>query len=78
MPRGGRQIHYNWVTVRRTYVFTLQEVEKICQTLQSHVMQHRTINYLAQDSDEVELLPVAIFSVEVLAQIAQDSHLTGT
>ena len=27
-----------WVAVRRTYVFTLQEVEKICRTLQSHVM----------------------------------------
>ena len=27
-----------WVAVRRTHVFTLQEVEKICQTLQSHVM----------------------------------------
>ena len=49
----------NWVAVRRTYVFTLQEVEKICRTLQSHVMQHRAINYLAQDSDEAELLPVS-------------------
>ena len=27
-----------WVAVRRTYVFTLQEVEKICRTLQSHVI----------------------------------------
>ena len=27
-----------WVAVRRTYVFTLQEVKKICRTLQSHVM----------------------------------------
>ena len=26
------------VAVRRTYVFTLQEVKKICRTLQSHVM----------------------------------------
>ena len=30
--------HCNWVAVRRTYVFTFQEVEKICRTLQSHVM----------------------------------------
>ena len=28
----------NWVAVRRTYVFTLQEVEKICRTFQSHMM----------------------------------------
>ena len=27
-----------WVAVRQTYVFTLQEVEKICRTLQSHVI----------------------------------------
>ena len=27
-----------WVAIRRTHVFTLQEVEKICQTLQSYVM----------------------------------------
>ena len=27
-----------WVAIRRTYVFTLQEVEKIYLTLQSHVM----------------------------------------
>ena len=47
-----------WVAVRRTYVFTLQEVEKICWTLRSHVMQHQTINYLAvsSDSNEAELL----------------------
>ena len=32
----------DWVAVRRTYVFTLQEVEKICRTLQSNVMQHWT------------------------------------
>ena len=32
-----------WVAVRRTYVFTLQEVEKICRTLQSHVILVWTI-----------------------------------
>ena len=32
-----------WVAVRRTYVFTLQEVEKICLTLQSHVILVWTI-----------------------------------
>ena len=31
-------LNNNWVAVRRTYVFTLQEVEKICRTLQSRVM----------------------------------------
>ena len=50
-----------WVAVRRTYLFTLQEVEKICRTLQSHVMLHCTTSYWfsAQDSDEAELLPVS-------------------
>ena len=38
---------YNWVAVRRTYVFTLQEVEKICRILQSHVMLVWTIRNLA-------------------------------
>ena len=32
-----------WVAVRRTYVFTLQEVEKICRTIQSHVILAWTI-----------------------------------
>ena len=33
----------NWVAVRRTYVFTSQEVEKICRTLQSHMILVWTI-----------------------------------
>ena len=32
-----------WVAIRRTYVFTSQEVEKICRTLQSHVILVWTI-----------------------------------
>ena len=47
-----------WVAVRRTYVFTLQEVEKICRTLQSHLTLHRTISYWLS-ADEAELLPVS-------------------
>ena len=41
-----RSIIY-WVAVSRTYVFTLQEVEKICRTLQSHVVLVWTIRSLA-------------------------------
>ena len=66
-----------WVAVRRTYVFTLQEVEKICRTLQSHVMQVWTMTFwlLAPDPDKAEPLPVLsnklpFFSTDALAQIA--------
>ena len=66
-----------WVAVRRTYVFTLQEVEKICRTLQSHVMQVWTMTFwlLAPDPDKAESLPVLsnklpFFSTDALAQIA--------
>ena len=57
----------------QTYVLTLQEVEKICRTSQSHVMLVRTIGNLALCSrcDEAEQLPVLThklpFSVEVAA-----------
>ena len=68
--------HY-WVPVRRTYVFTLQEVEKICRTLQSHVMQVWTMTFwlLAPDPDKAEPLPVLsnklpFFLTDALAQIA--------
>ena len=46
--------------VRRTYVFTLQEVEEICRTLQNHVMQVWTMTFwlLAPDPDKAEPLPV--------------------
>ena len=67
----------NWVAVRRIYVFTLQEVEKICRTLQSHVMQVWTMTFwlLAPDPDKAEPLPVLsnklpFFSTDALAQIA--------
>ena len=47
------------VAVRRTYVFTLQQVEKICRTLQSHVMlvceESRTASFFK--------LQVAIFQL---------------
>ena len=50
---------YNWVAVRRTYVFTLQEVEKICRTLQSHVMlvweRSRTASFLEPQVAIVQL-----------------------
>ena len=66
-----------WVAVRRTYVFTLQEVEKICRTLQSHLMQVWTMTFwlLAPDPDKAEPLPVLsnklpFFSTDALAQIA--------
>ena len=36
--RKAVSVNIYWVAVRRTYVFTSQEVEKICRTLQSHVM----------------------------------------
>ena len=57
--------------------FTLQEVEKICRTLQSHVMQVWTMTFwlLAPDPDKAEPLPVLsnklpFFSTDALAQIA--------
>ena len=68
---------HNWVAVRRTYVFTLQGVEKICRTLQSHVMQVWTMTFwlLAPDPDKAEPLPVLsnklpFFSTDALVQIA--------
>ena len=58
-----------WVAVRRTYVFTLQEVEKICRTLQSHVTLHSTISYFALSwwsrTASCFKEQVAIFSVKV-------------
>ena len=58
-----------WVAVRRTYVFTLQEVEKICRTLQSHVTLHSTISYFAfswwSRTASCFKEQVAIFSVKV-------------
>ena len=55
----------------------LQEVEKICRTLQSHVMQVWTMTFwlLAPDPDKAEPLPVLsnklpFFLTDALAQIA--------
>ena len=56
-----------WVALRRTYVFTLQEVEKICRTLQSHVMQVWTMTFwlLAPNPDKAEPLPVLSSKLQV-------------
>ena len=70
------------VALRRTYVFSLQEVEKICGILQSHVMQVWTITFwlLAPDSGKAEPLPILsnklpFVSADALTQIALDSHV---
>ena len=53
------EVNY-WVAVRRTYVFTLQEVEKICRTLQSHVILVWTIR---SQTASCFKLQVAIFQL---------------